>query len=192
MIADYEGTVYVGPFSQKNTEGYGGIYVSRDKGITWTALVMYKANDDMHMQVIPYGDRLFVNACYGVLVSRDGGASWKYVSSDSVKVLPDFICDIEVAGGKVYVFDCSQVYISDLNMERQYCQEHPAAQNAQFFGPGGSRGAVDHGLSLVKALKDISIRDNVKVGDSTYYLYCELQAYFRVSIEQRLLIHVQM
>ena len=66
--------------------------------------------------------------------------------------LDDMICACE-----------SQEYVP---YGRQYCTQHPGQRTqSQGGATAGSTGAhpADHGLPLVKALKDISIRDNVKV-----------------------------
>ena len=116
LRVDYEGNIYGGPFAYKDGKPFCRISVSRDKGVSWNPLVDFDGIDDMHMEVIPHQGRLYVNGCYGLLMSEDNGTNWKYCSSKSGDMLPEFICDITVAGEKVYVFDCSQVYISDLDM----------------------------------------------------------------------------
>ncbi|MCE5270950.1 hypothetical protein LLH00_06655 [bacterium] len=108
-----DGTVYFGLSSYLQDNGCHGVSVSRDLGQSWIEIAPEVLGDRAVLTVDSYGGKYYAGTGEELFVVDGQGRLCGQYSRRTTSPFPMYINDLALAGGRLYLFDCTSIFIAD-------------------------------------------------------------------------------
>ncbi len=108
-----EGALYYGLNSYDRDNGSRGVRVSRDLGLSWKEIGPSVLADRAVLAVARGGGKYYASTGEELFVIDGQGRPCGQFSRRTTSPFPMYINDLRLEGGRLYLFDCTNIYVAD-------------------------------------------------------------------------------